>query len=308
MKNVRCIRVSGHFRVKGIVNTHGKATYKGNDNYVSAKKDRSGRDFTSSQCLERALYEYNQPTPEMLREVLPRFAASVPGILRGFLEPKNANKRMKSFRLLDAYTLSEDLVVSSGITANGEDWEKSTALFVENCTSSKDIEGKTVDDNGKERSDTKFFVVDNAPERRQELDSELNFADLQFIRLSGDGAVVDANRKKDFLTELEKTINRLGAPSGLNIGNFAHAHDPFAKKVEGVLLSDLQMVAFANWYLGRVRRLFISKRRGWLRTAPDSLKVNIIFAGDVDDTSISFEDLRSKLSTFEFTKDWIKAD
>jgi len=305
MKNIRCIRISGHFRVKGIVNTHGQATLKGYENYVAAKKDRTGRDFTSSQCLERALYEYNQPTPEALREVLPRFAASIPGVLRGFLEPKNANKRMKSFRLLDAYTFIEDLVSSSGTNAQG-DWENSTAVFKENCTSSKDIEGKTTDEAGKEKSDTKFFVVDNAPERRQELDCELNFADLQFIRLSGDGSVVDSNRKTDFLKELSKTLSRLGASPELNTGNFSHAHDPFAKKIEGVLLSDAQMAAFANWYLGRLRRLFISKRRGWLRTDPASLKANIVFAGDFDDKAMPFEELRAKISEFEFAKDWNK--
>lgn len=305
MKNVRCLRISGNFRVKGIINTHGGVTYKGNNNHVAAKQDLTGRDFTSSQCLERNLYDYQQPSPENLREVLPRFAASVPGIIRGFLEPQKGRKRMKSFRLLDAYTASEDLIDRSYMKDDEEKTRK-TALFFEQGVSSKEIEGKGVNAKGEEKSDTKMYSLDNAPERRQEIDCELNFADLQLIRLSGDGAVVGTDEREEFLSELAKTMGRIGAPTALNFGKFSHIYDPFAKQLTGVLLSDVQMAALAKWYIGRLRRLFISKKKGWLRTDRDSLSVTVVHSGDVDDVKSRFESLSTQLDSIEFAKDWEK--
>lgn len=298
---IKSVTVEGVFDVQGVVNYNGVGMHLGHKNHRRAKQDRSGHDFTSSNCLRQAMFsEYvpRQPCSQELKDNFTSFMGSVPGLLRGGLEAGSGCKNKSPLTLLDAYT----------VLKQNEEGESRNVLFVEQCTTSKPkesgLKSTSAKKEGADASDTSMFTQDNAPHRHQKLKCVIRFRDMQLVEVGDSDAVVPKSGVKDLVEGLKTTFSTLGVDAdNLTVSEHTLSTASIPTTTTGILLNDEQLRALTAEALRLLEGIEVYRKGAELVTNKESLHANVTFEdGTVQVLPVS--DFKGMLKTATFQKFW----
>ena len=242
LKNVSLIEYDGFADVSGVVVYNGPQPYfdktlgKWLNNYTAAKKDSSGRDHTSADTIRHFMFRDLvpvQPTEKVAKELVVRMAASLIGLLRGFLDP-GSTKRATAISLNHAWT-----DVSEMTRDKDGQWQ---ILIPMAHRSSRPSEDDLKDKDGNDKSNANFWYKDDAPPRRQMLSGVIKIDQVQILDMDERGStpIVLKSERGLFLTELAKTAKSIGAKwtAPTEAENVVSATDIYQSVKQGVILPD----------------------------------------------------------------------
>jgi len=248
------VKITADLKIKGIVNFNGsdptdrrfKKYANGQEvkNHRHAKRDESGIDFTSSNCLRHCIFSAGMNLDSEDSEVQDRFASSHIGMLRGYMyaDKKGTIKRPSCVSVLDAYS-------------------ETICIFQE--TNNK----------AGEKTSTSFFSKDNANERVQKLEIIFDFDSASFISIAEQSffcepSVFQEMIESNFSGKGSKLFQRDMSNSGVALNSVGCAS-------EGILLSNEQVIELFNVFMMNLKNLFRSTRGGRLEIDEHSILINL---------------------------------
>ncbi len=296
MQNIQYVKIEGLLEVNGIYNYNGSERKNGYNNHKGAKKDRSGRDFTSSRCIRHEMFKDIQPrqpsTPEFSKFFI-SLAASEVGLLRGYLSPDEGFKRSSPLHVADAYTEEKFLVKNHN--ANDDSTKTQTALIFDQGISSKPKESEKSSKKGDAISDTSIFSQDNAPFRKQIFIGALNLKELQFLSLDDvdpSFRMVAKADEKEFILKLKNYFNAYNILDQIEIYEYKDIGAILNVNRRGILLSQNHIRHLVKISISRIMSIDGLKAGASLKADSSSLKISL---GSGDETFTK--------TTLEFMKD-----
>jgi hypothetical protein len=295
---IKYLKITADIDITGVVNYNGQTTRsricqktKEDESYqyLEAKKNRNGLDFTSSNCLRHHLFLDIQPRQPANAERATYWvaaAASEVGIIRGMMDPAARVGRTSPLAVSPAYTKSD-----------------ASLLFEETLTSSKPKEGKAKNAEGKVKGDTSLFHRDGAPPRQQAFEAILKIKELQFINLSpGMTPLVAGSQEAEFKDALEANFQF----EKTKIADYCSAGAVIKTPMRGILFDDGQLKKLALKVLRRIENLEIHSTKGSM--AVDRASIKIKLCGENGETvSLALDDFIRHIEQLEFQKFYIPA-
>ena len=303
MKDIQYVKISGQLDVTGIYNYNGAEKKRGNNNHKGAKRDKMGRDFTSSRCIRHEIFkdiQPRQPASDEFSKFFIDLAASEVGLLRGYLSPEDGFKRSSPLYISDAYT--DDKYLHEVTFNNGEETnERKTALIFDQGISSKPKESQKLNKKGDAGSDTSIFSQDNAPNRKQNLIGAINIKELQFLSLDDldpSFRMVGKKSEDEFVDKLKKYFSAHGIQDSIVINEYKDIGAILDVPRRGILLSQNQVKHLIKVALSRIKSIDGLKAGASLKTDVESLQ--IVFGTGNDTFTKSHSEFLTDLSSFTF--------
>lgn len=282
---VKYIKIKADLNVKGVFNYNGpesREVLKNGqsqkfDNHIGAKKDGSGRDFTSSRCLRHHLFSDLQPRQAATAEIADFWVATAGseiGLIRGMMDPKGRCGRRSPLHVQNAYTSSEE-----------------SKIFFDQGSSSKPLESHA-DGSG----DTSLFSKDSAPERVQAFEAVINIKELQFINLEANFVPLV---KEDQEEELKKLIKKNFNFDSVTVAKYRSIGAVIATPIRGILFSDKDLRELIKKIVSRIKSLEAYKTDSSISIIKDSIKLELV-AENGDPTTLSLDEALKAIDDFEF--------
>lgn len=304
MKDIQYIKFTGQLDVTGIYNYNGAEKKKGNNNHKGAKRDRSGRDYTSSRCIRHEMFKDIQPRQPASNEFSKFFidlAASEVGLIRGYLSPEDGFKRNSPLYISDAYTDDQYLFEIKYSNTEENELEKKSAIVYDQGISSKPKESQKTNKKGEASSDTSIFSQDNAPNRKQNLFGAINIKELQFLSLDDldpSFRMVSQKSEKEFVEKLKQYFSVFNINDPIEIKEYKDTAAVLDVTRRGILLSQNHIRHLIKMVVSRIKSIDGLKAGASLKTDAESLKISF-GAGDKDFTK-TYSDFLTEITTITF--------
>lgn len=310
---IKTLSVKADLDVIGIVNMNGRSTTAKQKNHLFAKRDQRGFDFTSSRLIRQRIFSDLMPRQPATRDLYDNavpVAASMIGILRGFMFPERGCKRASPLCVLDAYTkieytrqkkTSDGLDSKLATPGKGIDTGVYRATFSDVGRSSKPQESNLKNKKGEKVSDTSFWSKDNAGRRLQEFEAKIDFSTLSFLSLNyGDDSVVSREDEGAYVQLMNEMFASLGEEGRVSPDRFVHKTSLVKIPQHGILLNDTQIHKVLGYLFDRIQRIEIQKAGSSLRLLPETIE---IIASDGNQSKrMDFGTFIATLDTLSFYK------
>ena len=217
--------------------------------------------YISQNCIRHHLFRgehYNLQSPQLLNNPLP-LLCSITGLVRGYVIPKNENKRTSPLLLTD--------FVDQLGNGNFEQMGRSGSKEKEETKSGKDASNS-------------LFSKTTFGDTKYEAFGSISVELLQFIPLCADfgrqAMLVNSDKEgKEVASKLEAYIKGLDDNSDIKVtyhDNYVRRGAIFNEGEAGLLLNDAAIDVLVNQTLGLIRNLSIRQAKGYMYV--DSLEVD----------------------------------